>query len=96
MTTLAIDLHALERFIARLEWYSAHLDRVRADLDTRVTHLHGEWKGAGAAAQAAAHRRWARGAADVHEALTALRSLAATAHGNYAEAVQANRRMWAL
>lgn len=95
MTELTVDVAALERFVSRLELLAGHLGRVRADVDAQVGQLHVTWTGEAAERQAAAQRRWAAGADDVHAALAALRAVASIAHANYLAAVQANRGMWA-
>jgi WXG100 family type VII secretion target len=95
VSRLVVDLARLAELIDRLEAFHSHLLRTRDDVDARVRQLHGEWAGSAAAAQASAHAQWKSGAAEVQDALAALRSVAATAHANYAAAMLANRRMWA-
>ena len=56
--------------------------------------MHAGWTGAAAQAQESAHEQWRAGAAEVQDALAALRAVGPTAHENYAAAVLANRRMW--
>jgi WXG100 family type VII secretion target len=94
MTRVAVDLDRLAGFVGRLAQAQAQLSRARADADARLRQLHGGWAGEAARAQAAAHAQWRAGAAQVHDALAVLQSVARTAAANYTEAVQANRRMW--
>lgn len=94
MSRVAVDLDRLAEFVDRLELFAAHLSRARTEVDGRVQAVHASWTGDAAAAQAAAHGKWRTGAAEVHEALATLRSIASGAHANYAAAVHANRAMW--
>jgi WXG100 family type VII secretion target len=96
VSRLRVDLVGLDDLVAHLARVERELLDVGSQVDARVRGLHGSWSGGAAAAQAEAHERWSSGAAQVHAALATLRAIAATAHGNYAAAVQANRRMWAL
>jgi uncharacterized protein YukE len=95
VTRLVVDLGHLAELIDRMEQYLAHLSALR-DEAVRVERLHPTWAGAAATAQARAQFRWAAGAAEVQDSLASLRALAGVAQGNYAAAVTANRRMWAL
>jgi WXG100 family type VII secretion target len=95
MSRIAVDVDALAELIDRLAAFEAQLVRTRAEVDARVQALHVTWSGDSAAAQASAHERWQRGAAQVHEALADLRAIVCEARANYASALAANRRMWA-
>jgi WXG100 family type VII secretion target len=95
MSRLRIDLERLDRLVEQMRHVQEELRSAHHDVETRVRQAHLTWSGPAAAAQAAAERRWALGAAEVQEALAALHSIAATAHANYAAAAHANRRMWA-
>jgi WXG100 family type VII secretion target len=95
MSRLVVDLDRLAQLVDRMTRFEAQLGRVGEDADARVHLMHAGWTGAAASTQAAAHVQWRAGAAEVHDALVALRAIVATAHGNYAAAVAANRRMWA-
>jgi len=94
MSRLRVDLARLDDLVRRMESVAEQLDRVRGEVDARVQQSHVVWTGRAAVAQSAAHARWTAGAAEVQEALESLRVIAGRAHGNYAAAVQANRRMW--
>ncbi len=96
MSRLRVDLTQLDDLVVNMRQVRDELGRVRAELDAQVAGLHVTWTGGAAAAQALAHHRWSRGAAEVQEALAALHAVAATAHENYASAVATNRRMWSL
>ena len=96
MSRLRVDLAQLDELVVHMRRVQDELARLRADLDAQVGALHTTWTGGAADAQALAHRRWSKGAAEVQEALAALHAIAATAHENYASAAAANRRMWSL
>jgi WXG100 family type VII secretion target len=96
MSRLQVDLDRLDRLVDHLRQVGEQLGRLRTDVDARVQQVHGAWTGTAALSAAAAHARWANGAAELHEALVRLQAIATTAHGNYAAAVRANRRMWVL
>jgi WXG100 family type VII secretion target len=96
MTRLVVDLDRLADLIERMDSFHQQLAAARSAVDARVRSVHVRWTGDAATAASAAQARWDAGAHEVHEALAALRSVAATVHGNYAAAVAANRRMWAL
>jgi uncharacterized protein YukE len=95
MTRLVVDLAHLGELIDRMEQYLMHLSAVREEA-LRVERLHVTWTGAAAAAEAHAQAQWAAAAAEVQESLAALRAVASGARANYAAAVTANARMWAL
>lgn len=96
MSRLRVDLERLDTLVEQLRVVQEQLGRLHREADLRGRQLHLTWTGDAAAAQAGAHARWAAAAVEVQDALAALRAVAATAHGNYAAAAQANRRMWAL
>lgn len=96
MTRVAVDLHRLAEFVDHLERFQAMLRRAQDETDGRVRELHTTWSGTAAQAQAAAHAQWSAGSHEVRQALAELRVIAGTAHGNYAAAVEANRRLWAV
>ncbi|MDT4924608.1 MAG: hypothetical protein QOG01_2321 [Pseudonocardiales bacterium] len=92
MTRVAVDLDRLADLIHQMASFHAQLTQARSRVDALVRDV--AWTGDGAVAAAAAHARWDAGAHEVHEALAALRSVAATARANYTAAMIANRRMW--
>jgi WXG100 family type VII secretion target len=94
MTRIAVDVERLTEFVERLRHTQAQLIRAEDDVDARIRQLHPGWAGAAAQAQECAHEQWRAGAARLQDALAALHAAARTAHGNYAAAVLANRRMW--
>jgi WXG100 family type VII secretion target len=94
MSRLVVDIEQLAHLVERMSRLEAQLIRVADDAAARVQRVHADWDGAAASAQSAAYATWRAGAAEVHEALVTLRSIAATAHANYVAAVAANRRMW--
>jgi WXG100 family type VII secretion target len=96
VSRVVVDLERLAELADRMGRFQSHLMRVMEEVDTRERQLGITWTGAAAAAQFDAHGRWDAGAAEVQQALADLRAIASTAHGNYAAAVSANLRMWAL
>lgn len=94
MSRLRVDLAALDDLIGRMQHFEARLAALRSEAAARTGELHATWRGAAAQTQAGAQATWAAGAGEVHDALVALRSVAVTAHANYAAATAANRRMW--
>jgi ESAT-6 family protein len=96
MTRLVVDLGALAELTERMQRFQDHLSATRDEVQRRITALHLSWTGDAAAAQAASSAQWASATAELQEALAALRSIGETARANYAAAVAANRRMWAL
>ncbi|HKC27902.1 MAG TPA: WXG100 family type VII secretion target [Jatrophihabitans sp.] len=96
MTRLAADLDQLADLVDRLALFQDQLADVVAEADARARQVEISWRGSAAAAHAAAHARWRRGAAEVHEALAVLRAVVVGARANYEAATAANRRMWAL
>ncbi|SHG21297.1 WXG100 family type VII secretion target [Jatrophihabitans endophyticus] len=95
MTSFAVDTDLLAELVRRMAACGTRLEEVAADVDARMTRVHAVWRGVAAGEQADAHRRWAAGARQTHEALAALRAVATTADENYRAAAHANVRMWA-
>lgn len=96
MTRHRVDLAELDSVIEQMARFASRLQTALEDADAQVTRLHATWTGAAADEQRAAHQRWRTGAADMHQALAAMRSIAATAHANYSAAAGTNARMWQL
>lgn len=94
MTAFRADLAALDALIARLRAFEAGAQTVLTDLESSVERLHVDWSGWAAHEHSSAHREWAEGAARMHAAVSGLRSVVSTAHGNYAVSSSANARMW--
>jgi WXG100 family type VII secretion target len=94
VSRLRVDLARLDDLVREMATVAAQLERVRGEVDVRVQQAGLVWTGRAAVAQSAAHARWTAGAAEVQEALESLRVVAERAHGNYAAALEANRRMW--
>jgi WXG100 family type VII secretion target len=90
----AVDVAVLQDVIDRMARFERSLQQQLAEVDDRVSQLQQVWSGQAAQEQAEAHQRWLTGAQAMHAAVTALRRIAATAHGNYTGAVVANRQMW--
>ncbi|MEU9806600.1 WXG100 family type VII secretion target [Mycobacterium sp. NPDC050853] len=65
-----------------------------ADVDKRVHDMHIEFEGATAAAHLEAHQKWAKGAAEMREAVAVLNKVVTGAHGNYTAAISTNTKMW--
>lgn len=94
MTRVAVDIDSLAAFVDEVARAEDELGHAHDEVDARMRALHTSWQGEAATAQAAAHERWRAGAQQLEQALAVLRSIARTAHGNYAGAVAANRQMW--
>ena len=95
MSLIAVDLDQLAGLIERMTLFSTQVSALREVPEARLRTVAATWSGAAAGACAEALERWSSGAHEVHEALEALRTVAATGHANYTAAVAANRRMWA-
>jgi WXG100 family type VII secretion target len=91
----AVDLEALDELVTQLTRFGHALESVQTDVQSRMDRVHAVWRGVAAEEHAAAHARWQRGSADLHEALQTMRSVAGTAHENYSSAVRVNRALWA-
>lgn len=94
MSGIRVDLELVEDLVARMGAFEQHVDALLDEVDARMKRMHAVWSGAAAAEHAAAHARWSAGAREMQQALTVLRSIAATARENYAAAVAANLAMW--
>lgn len=94
MTGFAVTLEALIDVIDRMAGFERAVEQQSADVAARVDRLHAAWTGDAADEHAHAHRQWLHGMHDLQTAITELRRVASTAHGNYSAAVEANRRMW--
>jgi WXG100 family type VII secretion target len=94
MTRVAVDLDRLTELVEHMERFAAHLAELRDVTYAQLRAAHSVWSGDAAAAYTAAQASWSTNAADVHEALAVLRSIAVTGRGNYDAALAANRRMW--
>lgn len=94
MTRLVVDLDQLAEAVGRMERFQQHLVRTHDEVERRVRDMHVVWTGEAAVAQSVAQQHWAAASHDLQDALAALRSIASTAHTNYAAAAAANQRMW--
>ena len=90
----SVDPSALEDAARRMGEFVRYTQSMIAEIDALVTHLHGTWSGEAAAAHAEAHRHWARGEANMREALARLTAAGTAAHHNYTGAMNANTNMW--
>jgi WXG100 family type VII secretion target len=89
-----VDPEALADAVQRMAEFGRYAERMVAEIDSVVAHLHATWTGEGAAAHAEAHRRWTHGETMMREALARLKSAGATAHANYTGAMATNLAMW--
>lgn len=94
MGAFVVDLEMLQDVIDRMCGFERNLSQWLDEVDSQVRRLHACWTGAAAAEHHRAHDEWRAGAQQMHLAVTALRRIGATAHGNYLAAVAANRSMW--
>lgn len=69
MTAFAADLEALQNAIDRMTAFERVLDDRLEEVDARATRLQASWSGVAAAEYGDAHRRWLRGAREMHTAL---------------------------
>lgn len=89
-----VDPQALAEAVQTMAAFQRYAEDMIAEIDSRVTRLHGAWTGAAAAGHAEAHQHWVRGEAMMREALAQLEKVATTAHGNYTGAMSTNLGMW--
>jgi len=89
-----VDPEKLADGVARMAEFGRWAEILLSDIDSAVGRLHAAWTGEGAAAHAAAHRRWTHGEAMMRAALGRLASAGATAHTNYTGAMATNVAMW--
>jgi len=94
MSQFAVHLEALAEVVERMAGFERAVEQQAADVAARLDRLHATWSGGAADEHALAHRRWRDGVRELRAAITVLRRIASTAHGNYSAAVSANRRMW--
>ena len=90
----SVDLAHLDTVIERMGSFDTALDVHLEKVDARIARLHTTWSGETAQAQRDAHDEWMRAARSMRHALATMRSIAATAHGNYNAAIAANVAMW--
>lgn len=64
-----VDPQALADAVQRMAAFQRYAEDMIAEIDSRVTRLHGTWTGEAAAAHAEAHQHWVRGEAMMREAL---------------------------
>ena len=91
----SVDLEQLDELVVQLARFGRALESVQGDVRSRMNRVHAVWRRVAADEHAAAHAQWRSGSVDVHEALQAMRSIASTAHENYAAAIRVNRALWA-
>ena len=90
----SVDPEALSDALERMDGFQRMSAALLAEIDNVVKNLHVRWDGAGAAAHAQAHQKWAHGAAQMDQALRALHQSGTGAHHNYNQAAATNRGMW--
>ena len=89
-----VDLEELLDTVGELARCGEALDALLDQVAARVAALHGGWSGRAADAQAAAQAEWEGGFRSMRTALGEMRAAAEVAHSNYADAADANLRMW--
>ncbi len=90
----SVNLARMQAVTERMAKFDTALDVHLDKLDARIARLHTTWSGDAAVAQRDAHDEWMRAARQMRAALATMRSITATAHGNYHAAVVTNVRMW--
>jgi WXG100 family type VII secretion target len=94
MAGFVVDLEQLDEAVTRMSAFEQTIEEQLQTLDAAIVRLQSLWSGAAADAQLAAHREWLAGAQRMRAGLAKMRTAAATAHGNYGSAIQANVAMW--
>jgi WXG100 family type VII secretion target len=94
MARYLVQTEELDAVIARMQAYEQHLLEAIQNADKRVSAMHATWSGRAAEAHQAAHARWRADATAMHAALSRMRAIAATAHGNYTATIATNTGMW--
>jgi WXG100 family type VII secretion target len=94
MARYLVQTEELDAVIARMASYEQHLQEAIQNADKRVSAMHATWSGKAAEAHRAAHARWRADATAMHAALIKMRTIAATAHGNYTATIATNTGMW--
>ena len=89
-----VDLDLLATTIEALAACEQSCDEALDDVRRDVARLHLTWAGRAAEAQTEAQAAWEAGFAQMRDGLATMRSAAATSHGNYRSAVEANLAMW--
>lgn len=89
-----VDLEALRSAAELLDKFEKSAEQFVADVEGRVKTMHVDWQGATAAAHLEAQKRWTAGADEMRSAVSQLRAILATAHGNYGSATAVNATMW--
>jgi WXG100 family type VII secretion target len=89
-----VDLDDLLATVDDLAECGAELADLLAEVSRRVAALDVTWSGRAALAQGDAQSDWVAGFRAMHDGLTVMRAAATRAHGNYADAADANVRMW--
>lgn len=94
MPRYLVQTEELASVIARMVVFEQHLQQAVENADARVKQMHVTWSGQAAQEHLAAHARWKADAVRMHQALTQMRTIAASAHTNYTATVTTNTAMW--
>ncbi|KQH79712.1 hypothetical protein AO501_30985 [Mycobacterium gordonae] len=89
-----VDLDALRSAAELLDKFEKSTEQFLGDVERKVNAMHIDWQGTTAAAHREAQQRWTAGAEEMRSAVSQLRAIVATAHGNYGSAAAANTAMW--
>ncbi|WP_024803053.1 WXG100 family type VII secretion target [Nocardia sp. BMG51109] len=89
-----VDLPLLDESVTAMETFGADVDAWLGEIDAHIADLHLSWESQAAAAQRAAHDKWAAGVREMRGNLDELRTVARRAHTNYSTAVDTNTGMW--
>ena len=90
----SVDPEALSDALERMDGFQRMSAALLAEIDNVVKNLHVSWDGAGAAAHAQAHQKWAQGGAPLVGAARGRDQSGTGAHHNYNQAAATNRGMW--
>lgn len=89
-----VDLVGLQRLIDDTAKLERTIEEVAAEIEKGIDQLHVSWSGAAADAHRTAHNNRIVAAAEMREALRALRAKLSTAHTAYQAVGPVNHGMW--
>ncbi|MDQ3575145.1 MAG: WXG100 family type VII secretion target [Actinomycetota bacterium] len=92
---MLVTFGAVENAAADTDTVATHIDRQLGDLKAYLGPLAGSWTGQASGDYQALQARWDNSAADLNQVLRHIAGALRTAHGNYAQAENANATIWA-
>lgn len=94
MDEIRVDFRALEDAENSLRLAVDQIDHHLAELEGYVERLLGTWSGEAAEAYRHAQHEWDHAVAAMREEVREMHALIVTAHGNHAEVVRSNTKVW--